>query len=105
MGYGGIIMHGVYAYSAIAHEIVRRLGAGNPGSLREMSTRFAGPVKPGDTVRVELWKVGNLSGDDSSWTDVRWRAAVVGAKGPCLTDGRAEVRLADGKSVVGASKI
>ncbi|KFH48036.1 Enoyl-CoA hydratase 2, peroxisomal-like protein [Hapsidospora chrysogenum ATCC 11550] len=93
MGYGGIIMHGVYAYNRIAHEIVRELGAGDPASLREMSARFAGPVKPGDRVRVELWKTagGGVDAEDG-WMDVRWAATVDATGRACLTGGRAVVR-------------
>lgn len=91
MGYGGIIMHGVYAYNSIAHEFVRALGGGDPASLREMSAKFAGPVRPGDSVKVELWKVGAM-GD--GWEDMRW-VAEVGEKGnKCLTDGRAQIKVA-----------
>lgn len=89
MGYGGIIMHGVYAYNRIAHDLVRKLGGGDPSTFREMSARFAGPVKPGDKIRVELWKTGTTQdGHD----DLRWTAVVVGTGKACLTDGRAEIR-------------
>lgn len=86
-------MHGVYAYNRIAHEIVRELGAGDPASLREMSARFAGPVKPGDRVRVELWKTAGGGGDaEDGWMDIRWAATVDATGRACLTGGRAVVR-------------
>lgn len=97
MGYGGIIMHGVYAYNRIAHDFVRKLGGGDPSSFREMSARFAGPVKPGDKVRVELWKVGTTQ---DGYEDMRWTAVVVGTERACLTDGRAEIRLAKVQSKI-----
>ena len=89
MGYGGIIMHGVYAYNRIAHDLVRRLGAGEAASFREMSARFAGPVKPGDRVEVEVWKVGSTA---DGCDELRWRAVVAGTGKPCLADGRAVMR-------------
>lgn len=88
MGYGGMIMHGVYAYNRIAHDFVRKLG-GDPSTFREMSARFAGPVKPGDKVKVELWRVGST---EDGYDDLRWTAVVAGTEKACLTDGRAEIR-------------
>lgn len=97
MGYGGIIMHGVYAYNRIAHDFVRKLGGGDPSSFREMSARFAGPVKPGDKVKVELWKVGT---SEDGYDGCRWTAVVEGTGRPCLTDGRAELRVAKVQSKI-----
>ncbi|PGH09906.1 hypothetical protein AJ80_07616 [Polytolypa hystricis UAMH7299] len=91
LGYGGMIMHGVFAYNMIAHEIVRELGGGDPSSLYEISARFAGPVRPGDHLEVELWRMGTTT---DGWEDIRWRAMVAGTRKPCLTEGRASVRAA-----------
>lgn len=89
MGYGGLINHGVFAYNCIAHEIVRRLGKGDPDSLREMSARFAGPVKPGDGIAIEMWEIGrNVDGLD----EIRWSAKVKSTNRPCLTDGAALIK-------------
>lgn len=90
MGYGGIINHGVYAYNLIAHELVRRLGQSSPASLAEMSARFAGPVKPGDKVIVDVWSVGPESGGHR---ELRWNARVEGTGKACLTEGRAVMRI------------
>lgn len=92
MGFGGIIMHGVFAYSGVAHEMVRRLTGGAADGLRLISARFSGPVKPGDTVHVEVWAAGPAAGG-GGFEDVRWTAQVVGADRLCLTDGRAEIRM------------
>lgn len=88
MGYGGLINHGVYAYQLIAHEIVRRLGQGNSESLKEISARFAGPVKPGDAVDVDIWKLEAQSGGK---VEIRWTAKVVDTGRVCLSDGMALV--------------
>ena len=82
-------MHGVFAYNMIAHEFVRALGGGSASSLREMSARFAGPVKPGDVVLVDLWK---MEESKDGWGDFRWTARVQATGRACLTDGRAEVK-------------
>lgn len=89
MGYGGVINHGVFAYSNVAHEFVKRLGLGDPTSLQEISARFSGPVKPGDTVDVDVWKIGGGEGSE----EIRWTAKVVSTDRPCLTDGRAVIKV------------
>lgn len=90
MGYGGVINHGVYAYQLIAHEIVRRLGEGKATSLKEISARFAGPVKPGDEVEVDVWKVGSKNEGGS---EIRWTAKVVATNKICLSDGMALIQI------------
>lgn len=87
MGYGGIINHGVYAYQLIAHEIVRRLVECKAASLKEISARFAGPVKPNDEVQVDIWRV-------SGQGEIRWTAKVLGTGRVCLSDGMAVVQSA-----------
>jgi acyl dehydratase len=89
MGYGGIILHGVFAYNNIAHDFVRQLGQGQPSSLREISARFAGPVKPGDQVKVDVWRIGATR---DGLDDIRWTAAVESTGRLCLSDGRAKVK-------------
>jgi acyl dehydratase len=89
MGYGGLINHGVFAYNVIAHEFVRRLGKSGPLSLRQLSARFSGPVKPGDDIDIEVWNIGRSS---EGWDQIRWFAKVVGSHRPCLSDGTAFVK-------------
>ena len=83
MGYGGVINHGVYAYQLIAHEFVARLGGGRGNSLKEISARFSGPVKPSDEVEVDVWKVDGQEGE------IRWTAKVVSTGRACLSEGMA----------------
>ncbi|CAG9989310.1 unnamed protein product [Clonostachys byssicola] len=89
MGYGGLINHGVFAYNVIAHEFVRRLGKSDPLSLRQLSARFSGPVKPGNDIDIEVWNIGRNS---EGWDQIRWFAKVVGSDRPCLSDGTALVK-------------
>ena len=91
LGYGGIILHGVYAYSCIAHELLREIGSSLPENLRDFEARFAGPVKPNDTIVVEVWTVHR---DAVEWEELRWRARVQQTGRSCLTDGRACIRRA-----------
>lgn len=92
MGYGGVINHGVYTYQLIAHELVRRLGHGDPTSLKEISARFAGPVTPGDEVGVDIWKIGTR--EDGSM-ETRWMARVVSTGRVCLSEGIALIQTGD----------
>jgi acyl dehydratase len=89
LGYGGIISHGVLGYNKIAHEIVRRLGNGDPSSMLKISARFAGPVRPGDTLAVHLWKQ-DLEVDGLE--EVQWSAQVTGTGQECLCDGTAVIK-------------
>jgi acyl dehydratase len=89
MGFGGIILHGVYAYSRVAQQLLSRLGNSSPENFREIEAKFAGVVRPGDEVRTEVWRVRELG---KGWTEFWWRASVVETGKACLTDGRAVIR-------------
>ncbi|CAI6090580.1 unnamed protein product [Clonostachys chloroleuca] len=89
LGYGGIINHGVFGYNKIAHEMVRRLGNGDPSSMLRISAKFAGPVRPGDTLVIHLWKNGVVA-DGSE--EVQWSAQVRGTGQECLCDGTAVIK-------------
>jgi len=92
MGFGGIILHGVYAYNCIAHDLLRFLGGSKAENLREIEAKFAGIVRPGDKIAVEVWKVkAHGNGLDEFW----WRAVVTNTGKPCLTDGRAIMRVSN----------
>ena len=91
LGYGGIILHGVYAYSCVAHELLRVIGGSDPANFREFHARFAGPVRPSDNIIVEVW---SMYRDAEGWEELRWRATVVQTGRACLTDGRALIRRA-----------
>lgn len=91
MGFGGIIMHGVYLYNCIAHEIVKRLGKGIPTNIREVSARFKSVVRPGDVILVNLWRICDRQHWMDNWEEVRWNAVKKDGGEVCLSDGRALV--------------
>jgi len=91
MGFGGVIIHGLYSWNVTAHALVKLLGGGDPASIKEYAARFASPVKPGDTVVTEMWRTGNK--DSEGWEDIRFVASVKGGK-VCLSNGRAKMRVA-----------
>ena len=75
----------------IAHEVAKVIGDGQPDSLREVSAKFAGPVKPGDMLTVSLWKTGKV--DTDGYEVLSWVSRVDGQAKPCLTEGRVHVRI------------
>lgn len=91
MGFGGVIIHGLYSWNVTAHALVKLLGGGDPTSIKEYAARFASPVKPGDTVVTEMWRTGNK--DSEGWEDIRFVASVKGGK-VCLSNGRAKMKVA-----------
>lgn len=52
MAFGGIILHGVYAYNCIAHKLLQDLGGSDAANLREFEAKFASVVRPGDQIRT-----------------------------------------------------
>lgn len=63
MGFGGTIIHGLFSWNSAAHGILRELGGSNPANLREFQARFASPVRPGDKLTTEMWRMGNAQAD------------------------------------------
>ncbi|RFU28438.1 hypothetical protein B7463_g7927, partial [Scytalidium lignicola] len=68
LGFGGPIMHGLFTYNCAAHAILKAVGASNPANLREFTARFAVPVRPGDQLITEIWRLGEFEGE---YEDVR----------------------------------
>ncbi|KAF3920466.1 hypothetical protein ABW20_dc0106172 [Dactylellina cionopaga] len=97
MGFGGAIMHGLFSWNTTAHGILQLLGDSDPTNLKEFQARFASPVKPGDVLVTEIWKVGKAEGYGSGWEEVRFVTKVQGGK-VCLSNGRAIVKSATVKS-------
>ncbi|KAI1933563.1 hypothetical protein LOZ58_000483 [Ophidiomyces ophidiicola] len=56
MGFGGVIIHGLFSWNMAAHAILKELGGSDPRNLREFQARFASPVRPGDKLTTEMWR-------------------------------------------------
>ncbi len=56
-GFPGPILHGLCSFGVAARGIVSALCGGNSDNLRRFSLRFSSPVYPGETIRVEYWKL------------------------------------------------
>ncbi|KAK6541847.1 hypothetical protein TWF694_007626 [Orbilia ellipsospora] len=97
MGFGGAIMHGLFSWNTTAHGILQALGESDPANLKEFQARFASPVKPGDTLVTEIWRVGKAEGYGEGWEELRFITSVKGGK-VCLSNGRAVVKISNPKS-------
>ncbi|GAB1210573.1 hypothetical protein APSETT445_009368 [Aspergillus pseudonomiae] len=86
MGFGGVIIHGLFSWNTAAHGILRELGGSDPKNLREFQARFASPVFPGDKLTTEIWRTGNT---EDGFEEVRFvttnnKGKVVLSNGRCL---------------------
>lgn len=86
MGFGGIIIHGLFSWNSAAQGILRELGGSDPKNLKEFQARFASPVKPGDRLTTEIWRTGNF---DQGLEEIRFvtkngNGKVVLSNGRCL---------------------
>jgi acyl dehydratase len=84
MGFGGVIIHGLYSWNWAAHGLLQHLGGSNPANLREYQARFASPVRPGDKLVTSVWRTGNKEGE---WEEVRFEVQIDGGK-VVLSNGR-----------------
>lgn len=96
MGFGGVIVHGLYSWNSSAHALVKMLGGGDPGSLKEYGARFASPVRPGDVLVTEMWRMPGTK-DGEGVEEVRFRVSVKGGK-MCLSNGKARMKVKSGGS-------
>lgn len=94
MGFGGAIMHGLYSWNAAAHAVLSELGGSDPNNLFEFQARFASPVKPGDKLITEMWKVGDAGNGKQ---EIRFIVRIEGGK-VCLSNGRVIMKCVGPKS-------
>lgn len=57
-GLPGVILHGLCTLAFAQRDLIARACAGDPGRLASLSVRFAAPVFPGDTLRLDVWDGG-----------------------------------------------
>jgi peroxisomal enoyl-CoA hydratase 2 len=96
MGFGGTIIHGLFSWNSTAHGLLKTLGGSDPKNIKEFQARFASPVKPGDKLVTDIWRVGTKDGE--GWEEVRFVTRVEGGK-VVLSNGRALLKVvSDGKA-------
>jgi len=77
------ILHGRCTFSIAGHAILRTLCGYDPARFIAMAGRFSAPVYPGETIRTEMWRDGNI---------VSFRSTVPARSVTVLDNGRAEIR-------------
>ncbi|KAK3394513.1 HotDog domain-containing protein [Podospora didyma] len=90
MGFGGVIVHGLYSWNWAAHGLLKHFGGSDPANMKEYQARFASPVRPGDKIVASAWRTGQFKGD---WEEIRFEVQVEGSK-VCLSNGRALMKCA-----------
>ncbi|KAF2145003.1 uncharacterized protein K452DRAFT_265546, partial [Aplosporella prunicola CBS 121167] len=94
MGFGGTIMHGLFSWNSTCHGVLKNFGASDPANLKEFQARFASPVKPGNTLVTDMWRMGPAQGHPQGWEEIRFVTRIEGGK-VCLSNGRAVVKVTD----------
>jgi acyl dehydratase len=58
-GFQAPILHGLCSFGMTGWALTRALCGGDAARLQAIGTRFAAPVFPGETLRVEIWRHGD----------------------------------------------
>jgi acyl dehydratase len=82
-GFRSPILHGRCTFSIAGHAILKTLCGYDPSRFVAMEGRFSSPVYPGETIRTEMWRDGNV---------VSFRATVPARGVTVVNNGRAEIR-------------
>lgn len=59
-GFKRPILHGRCTFSVVGHALLRACCGYDPARLKSMEGRFSAPLYPGETIRTEMWKNGNI---------------------------------------------
>lgn len=81
-GFSRPILHGLATFGVAGHALLRDVCGYEPARLTAMAGRFSAPVYPGETIRTEFWRDGNV---------VSFRARVKDRDVVAIDHGRAEV--------------
>ena len=58
-GFERPILHGLCSFGVTGWALVKAIAGGDASRLKSIGTRFAAPVYPGETLRVEIWRRGD----------------------------------------------
>jgi len=83
-GFPRPILHGLATFGIAGHAVLKTMCGYDPAKLSSFACRFSAPVFPGETLRTEMWRDGNV---------VSFRTRVVERDAIAVNNGRAEVRL------------
>ena len=76
------ILHGLCTLGVASHAILKTQCGYDPARFKSLALRFSAPVYPGETIRTEIWRDGDV---------VSFRARVVERDVVVLNNGRAEI--------------
>jgi acyl dehydratase len=82
-GFPRPILHGLGTFGVAGHAILRAVCRYDPGRIRSIACRFSAPVYPGETIRTEIWRDGDV---------VSFRARVVERETVAINNGRVELQ-------------
>jgi acyl dehydratase len=81
-GFKAPILHGLCTFGVAGHALMRSFCDYDPGRLLGLKARFSSPVYPGETIRTQMWRDGEL---------VSFRSSVVQRGVVVLNNGCAEI--------------
>ena len=81
-GYPRPILHGLATFRVAGHALLKTVCGYYPARLVAMAGRFSAPVFPGETIRTEIWRDGNI---------VSFRARALERDVVAINNGRAEI--------------
>ncbi|MDP9065833.1 MAG: MaoC family dehydratase N-terminal domain-containing protein [Pseudomonadota bacterium] len=84
-GFPRPILHGLATFGLAAYALIRECGQGDATRLRSLAVRFAAPVLPGETLRIEVWRAQSA---------LRFRSRVL--ERDCIVLSHGSAHLTDG---------
>lgn len=81
-GFDKPILHGLCTFGVATRAIISTMCGEDPAKLKSVALRFSSPVYPGETIKTEFWRDGNV---------VSFRSTAVERNVVVLNNGRAEV--------------
>jgi len=81
-GFPRPILHGLATFGVAGHALLKSLCGYDPARLTGMAGRFSAPVYPGETIRTEIWRDGEVAS---------FRARVVERGVVAINNGRADI--------------
>ncbi|MGH7880210.1 MAG: MaoC family dehydratase, partial [Candidatus Binataceae bacterium] len=82
-GYPRPILHGLATFGVAGHALLKSVCGYDPARLIAIAGRFSAPVFPGETIRTEMWRDGNV---------VSFRVRLAERDVIAINNGRAEVK-------------
>ena len=83
-GFPRPIMHGLGSFGTAGHAVLKTMCGYDPARMLSFGCRFSAPVFPGETLRTEMWRDGDV---------VSFRARVVERDVVAINNGKAVVSV------------